>query len=217
MADDDVPTEAEAPADGASADGGRPAVAPLVERAREGDETAARRLFDRYREAVMGHCVLAADGDRDRAKDLVQRSFITVFEKLDQLDDPASFSSWIWTIVRRECDDVGSKHSRHAEILDLFAMDRDVVFAHEDKAARERRIQCVHEILETIDDEQLRDIVEMKYTEPEHTTREIADTLDIPHGTVTVKLMRFREAIEEELAERLDEIDATSLPAGATP
>jgi RNA polymerase sigma-70 factor (ECF subfamily) len=214
---DDVATEAGAPTDGASADGGaRWPVERLVEAAREGDERASRRLFDRYRDSVMGYCVLSTDGDRDRAKDLVQQSFITVFEKLGQLEDPANFSSWLWTIVRRTCADHGNRRSRHTEILDLFELNRDVVLAHEDKRVRERRIECVHEILETIEDEKLERIVEMKYTEPEHTTREIAEELDIPHGTVTVKLMRFREAIEDELAERLDAIDEPMLETGAS-
>ena len=43
-------------------------------------------------------------------------------------------------------------------------------------------------------------IAMLKYREPEHTTRQIAEQLGIPHGTVTVKLMRFRAAVRRELA-----------------
>lgn len=189
----------------------------LIGRIREGDEDAARQLFDRYRDSVMGYCLLATDGDRDRAKDLTQESFIRAFEKIDQLRDPENFTSWFWTIVRRRCADYGDRRSRQAEILDLFAINRDVVFADDDKAARERRIQVVQELLDEIDDEDLAAIVEMKYTEPEHTTREIARELEMPHGTVTVKLMRFRESIEDELTERLEAIDPSLSATGAVP
>lgn len=209
----------EAPAD-PEVDGDTPSNATLVRRADDGDERAARQLFDRYRDAVMGHCLLSTDGDRDAAKDLVQESFATVFQKLGDLRDPENFSSWLWTIVRRECADRGSQRTRHVEVLEKFAIERDVVMGEAEgaaqKAMRERRIECVREMLDEVDDEQLEAIVKMKYTPPEHTTREIAEELEMPHGTVTVKLMRFRESIEEELAEQLERVDSSDLrPGGA--
>jgi DNA-directed RNA polymerase specialized sigma24 family protein len=39
----------------------------------------------------------------------------------------------------------------------------------------------------------------LKCGEPEHTTREIAARLGVPHGTVTSRLVRFRAAIKREL------------------
>lgn len=207
------PRQADAPVEGE----GDTELAALVERIRSGDREAARSLYDRYRDAVMGYCVLAADGDEDLAEDYTQEAFMEVFQSLENLDDPERFNGWFWTIVRRTCADHQAQRSRHVEILDLFAVNRDVVFGHEDKAARERRIACVHDILEEIDDDKLAAIVERKYTEPEYTTREIAEELDIPHGTVTVKLMRFREAVADELEEKLESIDWAHPSLGESP
>lgn len=186
--------------------------AELVRRARNGDESSARELFDRYRKPVLGHCMVSTDGDRDAAKDLLQESFAKVFDHLDDLENPDQFSSWLWTIVRRACADRGSQRSRHREVLERFAFERDVFEegAGADKELRERRIACVQRILDDVDDEQLEAIVKMKYTPPEHTTREIAEELDMPHGTVTVKLMRFRESIEDELTEALRDVGAAA-------
>ena len=63
----------------------------------------------------------------------------------------------------------------------------------------------VQQILEGVPDPTLKQIVTLKYGEPEHTTREISASLGIPHGTVTVKLMRFRDAVKRELCRRLVE------------
>ena len=47
-----------------------------------------------------------------------------------------------------------------------------------------------------------RECVLAHYTRGERT-REIAARLKVPHGTVTVTLMRFRESLKKRLAEAL--------------
>jgi len=187
-------------------------VAELVARAARADERAARALFDRYHPRVMGYCVLSTDGDRDAARDLAQEVFIKVFRNLESLREPERFSAWLWTIVHRQCATRGSARSRYGEILQLFDLDREVIRSSEDKRERERRIACVQAVLADLDDDDLKQIVTMKYTEPEHTTREISAKLGIPHGTVTVKLMRFRKAIKRRLLRALEDLDLEPLP-----
>jgi RNA polymerase sigma-70 factor (ECF subfamily) len=182
-------------------------LADLVRRAAQDDAQAARTLFDQYHPRVFGYCVLSTDGDRDAARDVAQEVFIKAFRNLDSLRDPAAFGGWLWTIVHRECSRRGKRRSRYAEVLGLFDLDRDVMIASENKAERELRIACVRRVLEGIEDERLREIVTLKYTEPEHTAREIAEKLGIPRGTVTVKLMRFRDAIEDRLLRELRRLD----------
>ena len=75
------------------------------------------------------------------------------------------------------------------------------------KADRDRRDSLVREALDSIEDPVLKRIVTMKYTDPEHTTRQIAEALDMPHGTVTVKLVRFRKRFRAALVALLGEPD----------
>jgi len=61
----------------------------------------------------------------------------------------------------------------------------------------------VRRVLAHVADKRLREIVQLKYGDREHTTRQIAEKLSIPHGTVTVKLMRFRATIRRDLCREL--------------
>ena len=181
----------------------------IVLAAQSGDHAALRALFDRFQHAVMGFCLMSASGDRDLAKDLVQDIFLRTFEQLDTLKHPERFSSWLWSIAHQICAKQGKNRQRYDVILEAFALEVEVMIKPTDKLRREHRIACVHEVLGQIADEQLYKIVELKYTEPEHTTRQIADILDIPHGTVTVSLMRFRKAIKRKLLVALAQQEGT--------
>jgi len=189
-----------------------PSLGALVRRAVGGDQRAGRTLFDDYSPSVMGYCVLATNGDREAARDLTQDIFVRVFRGLPNLREPDAFEGWLWTIARREAQSRGTSRSRYAEVLGEFELDHEVVYADDDKAGREQRIAAVRRVLEEHDDERVRSIALLKYTEPEHTTREIAAKLGIPHGTVTVTLMRFRERVQARLLRALESLELDPVP-----
>lgn len=178
--------------------------------AQRGQHDASRALYDRFRRAIMGYCLACTRGDRDMAKDLLQDIFVRVFRHLPELEYPEHFKIWLWTIAHRVGATYGKSHRRYNVVLETFALECDVALNPEDKTEQAHRVKCVRELLATIDDPTLHQIVMLKYTEPEHTTRQIAQMLDMPHGTVTVKLMRFRQAIKLKLAEALAIGEVTS-------
>ena len=183
--------------------------AALVTAAQQGERAACRELFDRHQKAVMSYCLLSANGDRERAMDLLQETFARAFRSLTGLTEPERFQGWLFTIAANVCRTQGEKEQRHRRALDALALEREVELPAEDGAARERRVALVRRLLEGVPDQTLRQIVTLKYGEPEHTTREISQTLGIPHGTVTVKLMRFRDAVKRDLCRMLAEQEAS--------
>jgi RNA polymerase sigma-70 factor, ECF subfamily len=178
-------------------------VAGLVRAAQGGQRAASRQLFDRFQKGVMGYCLLSANGDREKAKDLLQETFARAFRSLDGLAEPERFQGWLFTIAANVCRSEGEKQQRHRKALDALALEREADLPPEDPAGRERRIALVQKVLADVPDPTLRQIVNLRYGEPEHTTRAIAAELGIPHGTVTVKLMRFRDAARRELCRLL--------------
>jgi len=178
----------------------------LVRAAAAGEEAAGRALFERFHARIFAYCLVAARYDRDDASDLTQQVFAAAFSKLRRLRDPAKFEPWLYTIARRACADRGAWRARERALLSCVELESEVCSAlPEDKVLRERRIQVVRELLEEVEDDLLRRIVLMRYTHPEHTTREIARALGVPHGTVTVKLMRFRASFKAPLMRALRE------------
>lgn len=55
-------------------------------------------LYRRFASAMYGLCLQYANNEDD-AKDVLQEGFIKVFEKLDQVKNPAAFPGWIRRIM----------------------------------------------------------------------------------------------------------------------
>jgi RNA polymerase sigma-70 factor (ECF subfamily) len=88
--------------------GGAPAtVLPLLDRARRFE-----RIYRRYHSDIRRLCARLI-GDRDRAEDLAQETFVRAFRHLDGFQDGQSYWPWLSTIARRLCvDELRSRHIR---------------------------------------------------------------------------------------------------------
>jgi len=171
----------------------------LVRSAARGDRAAQHALFDRHHRGVMGYCLLACNGDRDRALELTQETFLRALSSLQQLKDRDRFRSWLFSIAANLCRSSGAQDARRRELLAYAHLSLDAAPADDELLARESRIAVVQNLLSRIDDPDIHAVITLKYGEPEHTTREIAARLGLPHGTVTSRLVRFRAAIRREL------------------
>ena len=74
----------------------------LIEAFQKGDEFAFVSLYNRYKNAVYAFCVKMLL-DRAQAQDVMQETFLRVYENRDRLSNTASFKSWLFTIARNQC------------------------------------------------------------------------------------------------------------------
>jgi RNA polymerase sigma-70 factor, ECF subfamily len=70
----------------------------LVERCRQGDETAFRELVDQYKGLVFS-LIMRSIANRDRAEELAQDVFLKVHKGLPYFRGDAKLSTWIYRIV----------------------------------------------------------------------------------------------------------------------
>ena len=83
--------------------------AELVKACRRGDETAWNELVDRYQRLIIT-IPRRAGLSEEQAADILQEVFLTLFEKLDEIEQPDRIRSWIvttakfktWGLVRGE-------------------------------------------------------------------------------------------------------------------
>lgn len=75
----------------------------LVEAARRGDAVAFGRLYDRY--ARMIHGLLLTRVPPGDAEDLLQDVFLSAWNRLEGLREPAAFGGWLATIARNRATD----------------------------------------------------------------------------------------------------------------
>lgn len=74
----------------------------LVLRARAGDHSAARALFDRHG-ASVANLTLRLLRHRADAEEAAQEAFALALDKLDQLRDPDDFGRWVRAIAVNAC------------------------------------------------------------------------------------------------------------------
>mgnify|MGYP001607526879 CR=1 FL=1 len=171
-----------------------------LERAKRGDEAAARSLVIRYQRAVhqLLWRMLECSGRGAVVEDLAQETFIRVFRALPRFtaDGPARLSSWILTIAARLALNELRKVPRNTELLDeeLPARERT-----DTESERRQLGQAVRRALANLSPEHravllLRDVHELAY-------EEIAQALELELGTVRSRLSRARAALREELGE----------------
>ena len=70
----------------------------LIERGRQGDETAFGSLYRAYHRQMTGICQRIVD-NRQVAEELAHDAFLLAFAKMDQLHNPQCFEAWLISIT----------------------------------------------------------------------------------------------------------------------
>jgi RNA polymerase sigma-70 factor (ECF subfamily) len=81
-----------------------------------GEKRAFNLLVDRYQSRLLNF-VYRTTGDRERAEDLVQETFIRVYRHLHRFDQSKKFSTWIYTIASNLAKNELRNRSRNPLIL----------------------------------------------------------------------------------------------------
>lgn len=145
-------------------------------------------LYDRLsREAFGLACRIL--GDLPSAEDVVQEAFLIVWRQANRLDtNRGKLSSFVMTVVHHKAvDALRARRGQTARLMPLDVMivekqDADV----SEGVLRSLRREAVRDALASVPDEQ-RKAIELAYFEG-MTHVEIAQTLDLPLGTVKSRL-----------------------------
>ena len=162
-----------------------PTASLLVARARRGDATAWRALYDAHAPAVYGYCLAFCRGDAAVADDLLQDTWAAAFGALGDLVDDEAFGAWIRTIARRRC--LRWIDGRRREAVAVAGL------VHEPVPLPERDLTpLAHAVLDACPDPALKQTASLFYGDPPLTTGEIGVRLGLTITAVTTRLHRFR-------------------------
>jgi RNA polymerase sigma-70 factor (ECF subfamily) len=161
--------------------------AHLVRRAQRGDETAFTRLYDRYVRVVHG--ILLARVPRIDVDDLLQDVFLSAWQRLDTLRDPAAFGGWLAMIARNRATD---SRRRSVEVDEL----PETLTAPDATAARAEAL-AILEIIRSLP-EAYRETLIMRLVEG-LTGPEIAERTGLTPASVRVNLHRGMKLLREKL------------------
>ena len=180
----------------------------LISRFQDGDEYAFEELVNRYKQRLMNYAYRFI-GDRTEAEDIVQDTFLKVYENRNAYQNIARFSTWIYTIAGNLARTELRKRKRR-KILSLSRLGPDekdyeipaptlTPEENMDGSSNERIIQAAIEKLPEKFRTVIifRDIQELSYDE-------ISKIVGVPLGTVKSRVNRGRLKLREWLKEILD-------------
>ena len=165
------------------------------------------RLIEQYQFRLFRYLVYIT-GDRTRAEDFFQETWIRVLERGHQYDGKSRFEGWLFTIARNLVIDW--QRQRKMQSLDaLTAPDQ----AHPLQVEDERATSALDAVLNTEQDAQVQDamsqipavyreVLLLRFQE-ELQIEEIAAVLGAPPSTVKSRLYRGLEALRTSLEARI--------------
>jgi len=169
---------------------------------------AFRQLVDAYYVSLYRFALSLAKNPAD-ASDLTQQTFFVWARKGAQLRDPGKVKAWLFTTLYREFLR-GRRRAGHLTALEDLppgeaepaAPEVDVVSGLDAGLA----VEALHEV-----DEVYRTPLTLFYLR-EFSYKEIADTLEVPIGTVMSRLSRGKAQLREALGRRAGPVRNKVLP-----
>ena len=183
----------------------------LLERARAGDQDAFRMLVERYEGAVAATVIgmLGPGGDAD---DVGQEVFLRLYRALDDFRGDAALKTYLTRIaINLSLNAIKRRQTWRGRFI---SRDRgpDEAPLVEPALEGERSLEArdaealVRAGLDTLSPEH-RSVVVLRMIEG-HSTRETAEILGLPQGTVMSRLKRATDVLRERLGPLLENVDA---------
>ena len=170
----------------------------LIQRCRGGDEAAFGELIDEYKNLVYG-LVYRLVADRSQADDLAQEVFLRIYRGLPYFRAESRLATWIYRIVQNVCFETRTKRPVNLS-LDQTSDEGRPRFepgaADGSFAAIELRDRLEKAIAQL--PEQYRFLIAAHYLRGMQYEA-LAESLDMPLGTVKTHLYRAKRRLRELL------------------
>jgi len=169
----------------------------------QGQTDALITLVERHYQGLLGYLYRLTNGNRPLSEDMAQETFLRALRGIGGYAYPRAFKPWLYAIATNLTRNYFSRaDTRYTstvedEVLGSIAAQRP---SPEESLEDDDEVRELLEALRVLPDEQ-REIILLRYYE-ELSLADIAETLDIPLGTVKSRLRlalnRMRVTMEQE-------------------
>ena len=183
----------------------------LIERAKNGDRAAISELVNKYSERIYNLALRILRNHED-AEDILQETFLTVIEKLNQFDGRSQFFTWIYRIatnaslmklrkkkvVFQKMDDSDNfQDSVESRVFVDWSQDASLnVYDKEVKKKIDAAVNTLSDIYLSVF--VLRDIEGL-------SIKETSEILSITQENVKIRLRRARQFLRDYLSDYFEE------------
>ena len=172
----------------------------LIQRILDGDQNAFANLIRKYQKQI--HTLAWRKiGDFQIAEDIVQETFLQVYQKLETLEDPTQFTRWLYQIANRFCIARIRKNSIQTQSLeetDISEIETEAysqyVAAEHAKTTADAQRDLVEKLLEKLKEKD-REVITLHYFE-EMSSPEIGELLGVPENTIKSRLHRAKQQLK---------------------
>jgi len=164
-----------------------------VERCLDGHPDDFRYLVRRYQAVLLAH-LAGKLGNKDKAEEAAQESFVRAYFRMDSLNKPDLFYSWLLGIA----DNVAKEHQRNEQIR----RQREAVRSFSQEAPQPELSQdyALEAAIAKLP-QAYREVILLRYY-GQHSCNKIAEQLDMPLGTVTKTLSRAYAMLRDSLQQQ---------------
>lgn len=157
-------------------------------------------LYQRYEPELLRYMQRISDVDMDEAQDILQESFIKIWNNLNEFDTSLKLSSWIYRIVHNETVSYSRRKTSFGKDRKTDAEGyKDKLIVDEPETVSEDESRIVYDVLGRMP-LKYREVLMLKFID-KRSYQEISDILRIPEGTVAIRINRakkmFREMTDE--------------------
>ncbi|MFC6335202.1 RNA polymerase sigma factor SigW [Paenibacillus septentrionalis] len=181
----------------------------LVKLALKGDQAAFAELVELYQEKLY-HMAYRMLNNRQEAEDVVQDTFMRVYNNLERYDDTMKFSTWIYRIATNLCIDRLRKrkpiYSLDAESSEYEGLDGYSMIPSDNRTPESELLlsetqRIIHQAIDTLPPK-YKTVMILRYIH-ELSLQEVGDILDMPVTTIKTRVHRGREFLRKKLEHRL--------------
>lgn len=179
----------------------------FIKQCLDGDREAFRELVHRYQNFVF-YVVFKMIRDAEMSRDLTQDIFIKAYIKLHTYNAQFTFKTWIARIAMyRAIDHLRRIKTENLVYVDDYGSNGTLLIdqeqsgepTQEQRILRAEKAEMVARALKKLDPK-LKAVIVMRHYQ-EMNYEEIAETLNIPVGTVKNRLFRAREKLQKLLVD----------------
>jgi len=157
--------------------------AELVRQVLKGDKNAFSRLYSRHETSLLSFAFNKMRNHED-ADDIVQETFVAIWQNLRELKDPQKFPNWMFRIASQL---IARKYRERQKLIECLSLSRD---------ANEAEVSNVAAVFAHRRDEQQQELVDMR----DRLARAIEQ---LPDSERQPLLLRLNGMSHKEIAQEL--------------
>jgi RNA polymerase sigma-70 factor (ECF subfamily) len=168
--------------------------AVLVLRCCRRDEKAFRELVNRW-EPRLYYYLRRIIEDEDAVWDVLQETWLAVFQSIRNLEDHRKFGTWLYQIARNKAVSVLRKENRHVQVTDEQIADYSE--DNTDTLISKERAELIHQALNKLKIVH-REVLTLHFIEG-FSIKEVSQITGVSEGTTKSRLHYARNKLSEAL------------------